>query len=111
MSDEVERFKQEMGIGAVKPRHALAVNANPNLSAIVSAKPKPVRTTEAVLKELNDRHAIIENIGSKTMISGWEPSALDPNRMEIVFQKRNDFLLRYSNQFVPSEYVDEQTGE
>jgi len=111
MSDELERFKQEMGIGAAKPRYALASTGQTALSTIVSSQPKPTRTTEAVLKVLNDRHAIIENIGSKTMISGWEPSALDPNRMEIVFQKRNDFLLRYSNQFVPSEYVDEQTGE
>jgi hypothetical protein len=58
--------------------------------------PQPAKWEEAI-DLLNTRHAIIDNVGGKTMIASWEPSPLDPSRMVVVFQSKESFLLRYSN--------------
>jgi len=56
---------------------------------------------------MNEEDAIIENVGGKTVIAGWEPSPLDLNRRMIVFQGKDSFLLRYSNR---SETLEVQDG-
>ena len=61
--------------------------------------PQPAKWDEAI-DLLNTRHAIIDNVGGKTMIASWEPSPLDPLRMVVVFQSKESFLLRYSNRSV-----------
>src|SRR5262249_34825186 len=48
---------------------------------------------------MNEHHAIIDNVGGKAVIAGWEPSSLDPSRLEVVFQNKESFLLRYSNRY------------
>src|SRR5262249_1038552 len=50
------------------------------LPAIVPATVPDVGWDEAV-EAMNDRHAIIDNVGSKTVIASWEPSSLDPERL------------------------------
>jgi hypothetical protein len=63
---------------------------------------EPVEATglgEAVVV-MNRQHAIIENIGGKTVIASWEPSTYHTGKMVIVFQSKESFLLRYSNRFV-----------
>jgi Family of unknown function (DUF5906) len=63
-------------------------------------KPKPVAALDDALAWMNSRHAIIENVGGKSVIAGWEPSSVDPDRLVVVYQGKESFLLRYSNQSV-----------
>jgi hypothetical protein len=59
---------------------------------------------------MNEQHAIIENVGGKTVIASWEPSPIDLERRMVVFQSKESFLLRYSNRFVSIEVPDGRGG-
>jgi flagellar biosynthesis GTPase FlhF len=67
-------------------------------------KPKPLVAANAVLKEMNERHAIIENVGGTSVIASWEPSKVNPKWMKLVYQGKDSFLLRYSNRRVLVDY-------
>jgi hypothetical protein len=73
-----------------------------SLPKVVDAPPlvAPLSSWDAEVLRLNEQHAIIENLGGHTVIACWDPSPLDPARLDVVFQKRDSFVLRYSNQFV-----------
>jgi hypothetical protein len=58
------------------------------------------------LAAMNEQHAVIESVGGKTVIASWEPSSRDPNRLMIVYQTKESFLLRYSNRSVSIELED-----
>src|SRR5262245_22202320 len=47
------------------------------LPAVVPTPPLPASWDDAI-EAMNNRHAIIDNVGGKTVIAGWEPSPLDP---------------------------------
>jgi ABC-type cobalamin/Fe3+-siderophores transport system ATPase subunit len=55
---------------------------------------------------MNEQHALIENVGNKTVIASWEPSPTNLNRRMLVFQGKDSFLLRYSNRLVSLEVAD-----
>src|SRR5262249_51442478 len=55
---------------------------------------------------MNEQHAVIENVGNKTVIASWEPSPTNLNRRALVFQGKDSFLLRYSNRVVQIELSD-----
>ncbi|PWT77879.1 MAG: hypothetical protein C5B60_02010, partial [Chloroflexi bacterium] len=55
---------------------------------------------------MNKQHAIIENVGGKAVIASWEPATYDPDKLVIVFQNKESFLLRYSNRFIWLELFD-----
>lgn len=61
---------------------------------------KAAQVKDPDIRFLNTQHAIINNIGGKTMIASWEPSPMKPERKEIVYQRQSDFQLRYANQSV-----------
>jgi hypothetical protein len=63
-----------------------------------------------VIEAMNRRHAIIDNVGGKTVIAGWEPSQLNPERMVVVFQQKESFLLRYSNRTATIDVPDGRGG-
>jgi hypothetical protein len=65
------------------------------LPAVIPAQVPATR--EGLLAVMNNRHAIIDNVGNKTMIACWEPSPIDPSRQLVVFHNKESFLLRYSN--------------
>jgi hypothetical protein len=79
----------------------------PANKSLVAAEPKlpppPPRTWDEVIEAMNERHAIIENVGGKTTIASWEPSTVDPTRLEVVFHTKESFLLRYLNRKVALE--------
>jgi hypothetical protein len=56
----------------------------------------------AFIGKINASHAVIENVGGKTLIASWEPSPLNPEQKCVVFQDQASFRLRYSNELVPS---------
>ena len=62
------------------------------------------------LKAMNEQHAVIESVGGRTVIASWEPSSRDPNRLVIVYQTKESFLLRYSNRSVSIELEDGKGG-
>ena len=64
--------------------------------------PLPSKWDDAIVA-MNNRHAIIDNVGGKTVIASWEPSQIDPTRLILVFQGKESFLLRYSNRKVTIE--------
>jgi hypothetical protein len=55
---------------------------------------------EAALAWMNEHHAIIDNVGGKCVIAGWEKSGQSPGKLVVVFQGKESFLLRYSNLLV-----------
>ena len=67
------------------------------------------------LQALNDRHAVIDNVGGKTVIASFETVRLRfgeeiVTRNVIVYQRTSDFLLRYSNRHVILEVPNKQGG-
>jgi hypothetical protein len=72
--------------------------------------PRPVAKYDAAIEMLNTQHAIIDNVGGKTVIASWEPSSLDPSKLVVVFQTKESFLLRYSNRFVTIDSPDGRGG-
>ena len=72
--------------------------------------PKLPVAWDDVIEAMNRRHAIIDNVGGKTVIAGWEPSQLNPERMVVVFQQKESFLLRYSNRTATIDVPDGRGG-
>jgi hypothetical protein len=81
----------------------------PALPAIIPPQPPPA-TWSDLLAVMNNQHAIIDNVGGKTVIASWEPSSLDPTRRRWVFQNKESFLLRYSNRYATIEITTKRGG-
>src|SRR6516162_4076083 len=77
------------------------------LPAIIPPQP-PSATWEDLLTVMNNHHAIIDNVGGKTVIASWEPSSLDPTRLIVAFQNKESFLLRYSNRCATIEITNKR---
>jgi hypothetical protein len=95
-----------------KPETKQHAAAKAGLPAVVLSPPLPPPSVSAdeLIAAMNQQHAIIENVGGKTVIASWEPSPLDPTRQMVVFQNKESFLLRYSNQYVTVEVPDGRGG-
>jgi hypothetical protein len=79
------------------------------LPAVVPTPPLPTNWDDAI-EAMNNRHAIIDNVGGKTVIAGWEPSPLDPAKLVVAFQNKESFLLRYSNRYATVDVADGKGG-
>ena len=62
--------------------------------------PKGAAEPEVMLEFMNRKHAVVANVGSKTIISSVVPSELDPEQSTVIFQKPEDFRLQYANRKV-----------
>jgi hypothetical protein len=120
--EEAEEFEQRWALAfeRAKPR-AKPEEAEPEaepatrimLPAVVLPPPPPAPPKpdwDDAMAAMNERHAIIDNHGGKTMIASWEPSPLDPSRVVVVFQTKESFLLRYSNRSVAFDVPDSRGG-
>lgn len=77
---------------------AVSVSAPaPSKALVVTQEVLPAVSQDHTIAEMNKHHAIIDNVGGKTVIACWEPSPLDPSKLAVVFQNKDSFLLRYSN--------------
>jgi len=102
---------------SVQPKDEPAAAAQPGpeaepkagLPAIIVPPPSSPVWEEAVAV-MNKQHAIIENVGGKAVIASWEPSPIDLERLMVVFQSKESFLLRYSNRFVSVEVPNARGG-
>src|SRR5262249_2563540 len=52
------------------------------------------------LKEMNNKHAVITNLGGKCVVMEWVPSLIAPGTREPSYQKFGTFRERYSNRYV-----------
>jgi hypothetical protein len=80
------------------------------LPAISQPVAPPAAGWDQALEVMNAQHAIIDNVGGRTVIACWELSPLDPSRQIVVFQTKESFLLRYSNRWVSTEVPDGRGG-
>jgi hypothetical protein len=95
----------------VEPR-AAEPGARIMLPAVIPPSP-PLQQSpnwDDVIAVMNKQHAIIENVGGKTVIASWEPSPTDLRRLMVVFQTKESFLLRYSNRFISVEVPNARGG-
>ena len=106
-ADFATQLDQELGKGNAKAKPEPEVKAG--LPMVLPA-PKLPAAWDDVIEAMNRRHAIIDNVGGKTVIAGWEPSQLDPERMVVVFQQKESFLLRYSNRTATIDVPDGRGG-
>ncbi len=80
------------------------------LPAVIEPAAAEPDGAEARLRLLNAQHAVIDNVGGRTVIASLDPSPLDPTKRKIVFQSKTDFLLRYSNRTVSMEIPNAKGG-
>ena len=59
----------------------------------------PVAFPEAI-KEMNDKHAVISNLGGKCVVMEWTKSLIMPDAKELAYQSFTSFRERYANQHV-----------
>jgi hypothetical protein len=98
LSARLEAVRPKVEPEPEEPGEAKGV-AHHALPAIISPQPPPA-TWSDLLTVMNNQHAIIDNVGGKTVIASWEPSSLDSTRLIVAFQNKESFLLRYSNRCV-----------
>ena len=66
-------------------------------SAMIPADETP---EEKAVREMNDKHAVISNLGGKCVIMEWVPSAISEGQKELSYQSFQAFRERYQNQYV-----------
>jgi energy-coupling factor transporter ATP-binding protein EcfA2 len=104
--DFATQLDQELGNAKAKPEPEV----KGGLPMVLPRAPKLPVAWDDVIEAMNKRHAIIDNVGGKTVIAGWEPSQLNPERMVVVFQQKESFLLRYSNRTTAIDVPDGRGG-
>ncbi len=76
---------------------ALTVIEPPKGGAVVPIGETP---EEKAIKEMNDKHAVISNLGGKCVIMEWVPSAISEGQKELSYQSFQAFRERYANQYI-----------
>ena len=114
-AEEIQKAKEwaakaKLEREAVEAAQAKAERERNQTSSPTLAPRRPLVAANAVLQEMNDRHAIIENVGGASVIASWEPSKINPKWMKLVYQGKDSFLLRYSNRKVLVDYPGGGSG-
>jgi Family of unknown function (DUF5906) len=107
-----------LGTGAPKPKAQPAAN---NDAKAAQPQPKPEEDREAVssraltvekprllisaaiepeIAEMNDKHAVISNLGGKCVVMEWIPSVITSGGKELAYQSFTAFKERYLNRYV-----------
>jgi hypothetical protein len=79
-----------------KPEASTALVPVPNALVVSPSSPDP---GEAI-KTMNDKHAVISNLGGKCVVMEWVPSMIMPGAKELSYQSFTSFRERYANQWV-----------
>jgi hypothetical protein len=82
-----------------KPEEARALTIIAPPPARLESPPLEVPEVEAVRK-MNDKHAVISNLGGKCVIMEWIPSAISEGQKELSYQSFQAFRERYANHYV-----------
>ena len=96
-NDAEEAPKEAEPVGSAAGAKA---EREPSRALVVAQEVLPASTQDHIIAAMNEHHAIIDNVGGKTVIACWEPSPLDPAKLVVVFQTKDSFLLRYSNRHI-----------
>jgi hypothetical protein len=110
---EIEAALKVSGKAEPSPEPETAAGERILLPAVVPPPPPlqpPKPDFDEAVAAMNQQHAIIENVGGKTVIASWEPSPIDLGRLMVIFQSKESFLLRYSNRFVRIEVPNARGG-
>jgi hypothetical protein len=62
--------------------------------------PSTALVVEPEIQGMNDRHAVISNLGGKCVIMEWVPSTLTEGATELSYQSFTSFRERYSNRYI-----------
>ena len=81
-------------------QHTLAQKRSLDYAARQIKRARDEVGEDPMLRELNERHAVIDVYGGKCRVISWEPSEVDPSRTEIVAQSFEDFRNRYMHRKV-----------
>ena len=93
--DKATEDKATAGAATAK---ALTVIEQPKVEAeLIPADETP---EENAVREMNDKHAVISNLGGKCVIMEWVPSAISEGQKELSYQSFQAFRERYANQYV-----------
>jgi Family of unknown function (DUF5906) len=113
-----ERAKREKALVALAAKAVPEVEpeAEPEPEEVATPEPKvtgtalvrtigglPVvegRGEPEAIKEVNDKHAVISNLGGKCVVMEWAPSAITPGAKELAYQSFSSFRERYANRYV-----------
>jgi Family of unknown function (DUF5906) len=91
-----------------EPTAAGAAQAATAKALTVIEQPKPEATLipvnetpeETAVREMNDKHAVISNLGGKCVIMEWVPSAISEGQKELSYQSFQAFRERYANHYI-----------
>jgi hypothetical protein len=73
----------------------------PGTALVVAANELPVEAAlPEAIKKMNDKHAVIGNLGGKCVVMEWVPSAIMPGAKDLAYQSFTSLRERYANQFV-----------
>jgi hypothetical protein len=91
----------------LEPEPEAELQAGPEAEAskaltIIEPKTVPANETpiEKAIREMNDKHAVISNLGGKCVIMEWVPSPISEGQKELSYQTFAAFRERYANQYV-----------
>ena len=79
--------------GEAEPKSGMALAVPSNELLVPVAPPEAIKT-------LNDKHAVIGNLGGKCVVMEWVPSVIMPGAKELGYQSFTSFRERYANQHV-----------
>jgi hypothetical protein len=112
-------FKDKLEAALAKPKPQPEAGAEPKpepegapkagLPAVVTAPPlAPQPTLDDALALMNSRHAVLNDVGGKTVIGCWEEG--DNGYFKLAFHGLDSFRLRYSNTTVTTDVPDGRGG-
>jgi hypothetical protein len=106
-SVEPQRGGEQTGIKSPEPEPSEEPSSKPSpevmLPATVPLRAFPSATAPAVepeILEMNAKHAVISDLGSKVVVLGEVPSVFQPGTFEMGFQTFQAFRDRYSNKHI-----------
>jgi Family of unknown function (DUF5906) len=108
IADEEKEYPQEEEVEAETVEAEAEPEPKRNLPALIPSR-QPATWNDAIAA-MNEQHAIIDNVGNRTVIASWEPSPINLDRRMLVFQGKDSFLLRHSNRSVSIEVSDGRGG-
>jgi hypothetical protein len=103
--DEVEADREEAKPEAKEAEDEAAERTKAQDEVAEEAKAEAERArrkqrTLAVIKEFNEKHAVISNLGGKCVVMEWVPSKVFDGKEELEFQTFSAFKERYLNKYI-----------
>jgi hypothetical protein len=106
---KIEQTEQAEQTEQTEQAKSASANAKATATALtVIEQPKPATEVipanetpeETAVREMNDKHAVISNLGGKCVIMEWVPSAISEGQKELSYQSFQAFRERYANHYI-----------